>query len=112
MEMNQMEDTNEIPMEEEGTEATTKGEQKVVTEEIKVRGEELVATVKRLIQEAGVRRIVVSNSRERILLELPLVAGLAGIVLLPTYSAMALVAALVADCTIRVERVEPAKQAE
>ena len=77
------------------------------TEEIKVASEELVETVKKLIHEAGVRRIIVKNSENRTLLELPLVLGLAGIALLPVYTALALSAALVTDCSILVERVEP-----
>jgi hypothetical protein len=38
-------------------------------------------------------------------LEFPIVIGVAGIVLLPYLSALALIAALVTDCTIYVERV-------
>jgi hypothetical protein len=75
------------------------------TEEFKVAGEELVDTVKKLVNEAGVRRIVIMNRQKRVLLEIPLVLGVAGIVLLPTFSALALIAALVTDCTILVEKV-------
>jgi hypothetical protein len=74
-------------------------------EEMKVSGDQLLETVKGLIREAGVRRIVIQNSQDRVLLEIPLVAGLAGIALLPVYSAIALFVALVADCKILVERV-------
>ena len=79
------------------------------TEEFVVAGEELVDTVKELIHEANVRRIIVKNEEKRILLEIPLVLGVAGILMLPAvYSALALIAALVSDCTITVERVETA----
>ncbi len=81
------------------------GDEKEWVEEMKVSGDELLETVKGLIREAGVRRIVIQNSQERVLLEIPLVLGLAGIALLPVYSAIALFAALVADCKILVERV-------
>ncbi|MFN2188706.1 MAG: DUF4342 domain-containing protein [Candidatus Promineifilaceae bacterium] len=73
-------------------------------EEMKVTGDELLDTVKGLVTEAGVRRIVILNKNGKVLLEIPLVLGLAGIALLPVYSAVALFAALVADCTILVER--------
>jgi len=73
-------------------------------EEMKVSGDELLGTVKGLIKEAGVRRIVILNKNEKVLIEIPLVIGLAGIALLPVYSAIALFAAIVADCTILVER--------
>ncbi len=82
------------------------------TEEIKVASEELVETVKKLIHEAGVRRIIVKNSEKRTLLEIPLVLGLAGIALLPVYTALALSAALVTECSILVERVEPEANSE
>lgn len=93
------------------------GDEKEWVEEMKVSGDELLETVKGLIREAGVRRIVIQNSQERVLLEIPLVLGLAGIALLPVYSAIALFAALVADCKILVERVseepkEPEEQEE
>ena len=94
-------------------EAAAEGEQgQSWTEEFVVAGEELVNTIKQLVQEAGVRRIVIKNETQRIYLEIPLVLGLAGIALLPVYSAVALIAALVADCTITVERVEKAPESE
>lgn len=94
-------------------EAAAEGEQgQSWTEEFVVAGEELVNTIKQLVQEAGVRRIVIKNEAQRIYLEIPLVLGVAGIALLPVYSAVALIAALVADCTITVERVEKAPESE
>ena len=89
------------------------GDEKEWVEEMKVSGDQLLETVKGLIREAGVRRIVIQNSQDRVLLEIPLVLGLAGIALLPVYSAIALFAALVADCRILVERVgEEPKETE
>lgn len=93
--------------EEEGTAETR------WTEEFKVAGDELLDAVKKLVRETNVRRIVIKNKERRIYFEFPLVFGLAGIALLPVYSALALIAALVTDCTIMVERVEePAESAE
>jgi hypothetical protein len=82
------------------------------TEEVKVASEELVETVKKLLHEAGVRRIIVKNSEKRTLLEIPLVLGLAGIALLPVYTALALIAALATDCSILVGRIEPEAKSE
>jgi hypothetical protein len=76
------------------------------TEEFVVAGEELVEMVKQLIHEANVRRIIVKNEEQRILLEIPLVVGVVGIAWLPLYASLALIAALVSNCTITVERVE------
>jgi hypothetical protein len=86
-------------------EATQEKQEHTFTEEMRVAGEDLVETVKKLWHEANVRRIVVKNSEKRILLEFPIVLGVAGIVLLPYFSALALIAALVTDCTIYVDRV-------
>jgi len=76
------------------------------TEEFTVAGDELVAFVKNLVHETSVRRIIIKNEAKRIHFEIPLAFGLAGIALLPVYSALAFSAALVANCTILVERVE------
>lgn len=81
------------------------------TEEFVVAGEELVDAVKELVHEANVRRIIVKNKEKRILFEIPFVLGLTGIALLPFYSALALIAALVTECTIVVERVEKEPEA-
>lgn len=75
------------------------------TEEIKVAGKDLWETLKGLFHEVNVRRIVIKNEDKRVLLEIPIVLGVAGIALLPWWSAVALIAALVTDCSIVVERV-------
>ena len=101
----------EILVDEEVVEEKENGGKEWV-EEMKVTGDELLETVKGLVKEAGVRRIVILNKNKKVLIEIPLVVGLAGIALLPVYSAIALFAALVADCTILVERrgQEPAEE--
>jgi hypothetical protein len=93
-----------IDVEEESTEEST--EERRWTEEFTVVADELVDSVKRLIRETSVRRIIIKNESKRIHFEVPLALGLAGIALMPVYAALALIAALVADCTIVVERVE------
>jgi hypothetical protein len=77
----------------------------VWTEEVKVAGKDLWETLKGLFHEVNVRRIVIKNEEKRVLLEIPIVLGVAGIALLPWWSAIALIAALVTDCSILVERV-------
>jgi hypothetical protein len=95
----------EIPVEEEAHNGTDKKQGERWTEEFVVAGEELLTTVKRLVREANVRRIVIKNKEKRILIEIPLVLGVAGIAFLPVYASLALAGALMADCTIAVERV-------
>ncbi len=102
-----MSKAEEIDIEEEVEEEE---QENITTEEFKVKGEELVDSVKNLVREAGVRRIVVQQKDGRVLVEIPMVIGLAGILLLPTYSALALIAALVTECSIVVER--DAKEAD
>lgn len=82
-------------------------DQKDWGEEFVVAGEELVDTVKNLVKEAAIRRIVVKNEKYNIHLEVPLVLGVAGIALVPFYAGLALIAALVTECTILVDRKEP-----
>lgn len=94
-----------IDVEEEPTVETAE-EGKSWTEEFTVAGEDLVAKVKELIHETSVRRLVIRNEARRINFEFPLALGVVGIALLPVWSAIALIAALVTDCKILVERVE------
>lgn len=96
----------------EENEAESSNERKSWTEEFTVAGEDVVAFVKNLVHETSVRRIIVKNEAKRIHFEIPLALGLVGIALMPVYAALAVSAALVADCTILVERTEKAPEPE
>ena len=100
------ENEEKIHVEEEPTAEKSSGTN--WTEELKVAGEELMGTIKQLFNETTVRRIVIVNEAKGIHFEVPLVFGVVGIALLPVYSAIALIAALVTDCKILVERSEKA----
>lgn len=76
------------------------------TEEFRVAGEELMDTMQRLFREANVRRVVVRNNEGRTLIEVPLWMGLGGVALMGVWSALALMAAMVADYSILVVRSE------
>jgi hypothetical protein len=76
------------------------------TEEFKVNGEDVVRMVKKLIKEGNVRRISIKNEEGKSLIEFPLTIGVVGAILLPTLAAVGAVAALLAKCTIVVERDE------
>ncbi|PIE82077.1 MAG: hypothetical protein CSA11_01895 [Chloroflexi bacterium] len=97
----------EIPVDEEAAE-----EKRDWSEEFVVAGEELVETVKRLVKESIYRRIVIKNEKYHIHLEVPLVVGVAGVALVPFYASLALIAALVTECSILVERHEPVEEKE
>ena len=82
----------------------TEGE--VRTEEYQVSGEGLVAKVKELVHEGNIRRIIIKNEEGETLIEVPLTLGVVGAVLLPVWAAIGSIAALVANCTIIVEKTE------
>ena len=86
------------------------------TEEFVAAGEDLVNFVKSLMHETAVRRVVVKNEARNINLSLPLAVGLPGIALgilwAPFIAAVAVVGALMIDCTITVERVAEEKEPE
>ena len=73
-------------------------------EQIKVAGDKLKSTLKKLIKEGNVRRIIVRNASGRTLLDMPLSAGLAGAFLLPFWAAVGSIVALAKEFTIVVER--------
>jgi len=76
------------------------------TEELKVTGEELLATVKELLRQGNIRRIAVKNREGKVLIEIPLTLGVVGTLLIPTLAALGAIAALVAECSIVIERIE------
>ena len=74
-------------------------------EEFKVTGEQLLSEIKRLVSEGNIRRIVIRQG-DKTLVEIPLTLGVIGIALAPVWAAIGAIAALVAECTIVVEKVE------
>jgi hypothetical protein len=81
---------------------------KVRVEEFEVTGEKLLATVKELVHQGNVRRIVIRNAKGLTLLEIPLVLGIAGAVFVPVWAAIGALAALLAKFTLVIERVQDA----
>lgn len=50
-----------------------------IIEELKVTGKELLDTIKSIVSDGNVRRIVVKNKKGKILIEIPLTVGVAGL---------------------------------
>ena len=75
-------------------------------EEIRVSGEELLATARELVREGNIRRISIKNEDGRVLAEFPVTIGVIGAALLPVWAAIGAIAALATHCTIVVERIE------
>jgi hypothetical protein len=77
-------------------------------EPIKVQGGHVVEELKKLLHEGNVRRVVVKQG-ERNVAEFPLTVGVVGAVAAPVLAAIGALVALLADCTIDVERVVDAQ---
>ncbi len=76
------------------------------SEKFTVSGSDLVEKVKQLIHEGNIRRIRVLQ-KGIVVMEVPLTAGAIAIVAAPILAALGAFAALVTECTIEVEKVEP-----
>jgi Domain of unknown function (DUF4342) len=72
-------------------------------ESFKVTGAQLLDSVKKILHEGNVRRIIVKQG-DRTVAEFPLTAGVVGTVLAPPLAAIGALAALLNDCSIEVER--------
>jgi hypothetical protein len=79
-------------------------------ESMKVGGGQLLDRVKALIHEGNVRRIVIKQG-EQVVVEFPLTVGVVGTVIAPVLAAVGVLAALLTECTIEVERTAPGADA-
>lgn len=84
---------------------TTEVTEVKATETYQVEGDDLVAKIKELVREGNVRRIIIKNEEGKRLIEIPLTVGVVGAVLLPVWAAIAVIAAIVTNASIEVERV-------
>ena len=75
-------------------------------EEMKVRGADLVETVKKILHEGNVKRIIVKAPDGNELLNLPVTGFVAVTVLLPLLTAIGAIVAVTMDYTVQVERRE------
>lgn len=87
--------------------APRSAEKETIKKEFKVAGDKLLATMKKLLHEGNIRRIIIKN-KSRVIMEIPLSAGVAvgalAIVAAPLLAAIGAVAALVSEVTIVVEK--------
>ena len=79
---------------------------KFTREEYTVSGSNLVDRVRELLHEGNVTRVIVKDDAGKTLLEIPASVGVVGVVLAPWLAVLGVVAALVANCRIVVERRE------
>jgi hypothetical protein len=74
-------------------------------EEFRISGEQLVAKIKEIVHEGNVRRVTIKNDQGQVLMILPLTVGVVGAFLVPVWAAVGALAALAANLTIGVEKV-------
>ena len=78
--------------------------QKSTTETFEIKGEKLVETVKNLIAEGNVRKIIIKDKKGKTIAEFPLTIGVVGALIAPVLAAIGAIAALLTECTLTVER--------
>ena len=84
---------------------TTKTKKEEAKEEsFTVNGGELLKKVKELIHEGNVRRITILSKEGKTIAVFPLTVGVVGAVIAPPLAAIGAIAALITECTIKVER--------
>lgn len=74
------------------------------TEQLKGTGEQVLSEVKRLVKEGNVRKIIIKNKKGKSIAEFPLTIGVIGTALVPILAAVGAIVALVAECTITIEK--------
>ena len=99
--------TEEAPQAEAAPQAEEpKDEANTRTQEFKVTGDAVVGKLKELLHEGNVRRIIIKNEEGKTLIEIPLTLGVAGALLLPVWAAIGAIAALAANLTIVIEKID------
>ncbi len=69
----------------------------------KVKGDDLLKSVKQILHEGNVRRVVIKQGSKTVV-EFPMTVGVVGALAAPALAAVGAVAALLSECTIEVER--------
>lgn len=80
--------------------------ERTLWETIEVTGEHVRDKVQELVAEGNVRRVRI-RQKDHTIAEFPLTIGVVGAVLAPVLAAIGAVAALIADCSIDIEKVVP-----
>jgi hypothetical protein len=75
-------------------------------EKIEGTTDQILAQIKRLLDEGNIRRVVVKQ-QGRVVAEFPLTVGVVGTVIAPVAAALGALTAVLADCTIEVEKTTP-----
>lgn len=81
---------------------------RVVYEEFKVMGKDLVEKISQLIHEGNVRRIIIKDEKGNTFLEIPLTVATVGVIAVPLLAGLGAIAAMIANFTIVVEKTQEA----
>jgi len=73
-------------------------------EEFKIDGKDLVKKFKELIHEGNIRKIIIKNEENKVIMEFPLTYGAVGAIIAPMLASVGAIAALLTKCTIVVEK--------
>lgn len=71
-----------------------------------VSGSKILDKVKELIKEGNVRRIIIKDKNDKVIIEFPVTIGVGLVILAPTLAAVGAIAALLTDASITVVREE------
>jgi hypothetical protein len=80
-------------------------------EKIEGTTEQILAQIKRLIDEGNIRRVLVKQ-QGRVIAEFPLTVGVVGTVIAPLAAALGALTAVLAECSIEVEKTSPPAAAD
>ena len=87
----------------------TEEDERTFTEQIEIAASDLVDRTKELIEEGNVRRLIIRNEEDEVLMEVPLTAGVvvggAVTIVAPVLAALGALAALLTHVKIEVVRV-------
>jgi VanZ family protein len=82
--------------------------EKTFWQTIETTGDQVVATVKQLLEAGNVRRIRI-RQKDHVIAEFPLTFGVIGTVFAPIVAAIGALTAVMTECTIEVEKVVPSE---
>jgi uncharacterized protein DUF4342 len=81
-------------------------EDRPIVETVAATGSNVLETVKNLVHEGNIRRIVIKHE-DKTIAEFPLTFGVVGAAFAPALAAIGAITALMTDCTIEVEHATP-----
>ena len=85
--------------------------EKTWREKIEGTTDQILAQIRKLIDEGNIRRVVVKQQGKTVA-EFPLTVGVVGTVIAPVAAAIGALTAVLAECTIEVEKAPPAAPPE